>query len=77
MNKDLEVGPSEIIKEDFVNPRWSSAVYSSGFLDKLFLRLAKIFSFLKKVNLLKKIVMLVRNKLIVIKLNKKLKKYFE
>ncbi len=77
MNKDLKGESSEIIKEDFVNPRWSSAVYSSGFLDKLFLRLAKIFSFLKKIDLLKRIVMLIKKKLIVAKLNKKLKKYFE
>ncbi len=77
MNKDLKGESSEIIKEDFVNPRWSSEVYSSGFLDKLFLRLAKIFSFLKKIDLLKRIVMLIKKKLIVAKLNKKLKKYFE
>ncbi len=77
MNKDLDVEPSEIIKEDFVNPRWSSEVYSSGFLDILLLKLAKIFSFLKRFNFLRQIVRLVKKKLIVIKLNKKLKKYFE
>ena len=77
MNKGLEVEPSEIIKEDFVNPRWSSEVYSKGFLDILLLKTAKTFSFLKKFNFLRQIVKLVKNKLIVIKLNKKLKKYFE
>jgi len=67
LNRELEIQPSEIIKEDFLNPRWTSDVYVDGFGNKL----------LKKVNFLKKIVQKIKNKLIVINVNKKLKKYFE
>ena len=76
MNRDLEVKPSEIIKEDFVNPKWTSEIYTTGFVNKFFIRLSKIFFFLKKINILKMYVRKLKNKQYSIKLNKKLKKYF-
>ena len=53
MNRDIEIEPSEIIKNDFINPRWTSNIYSTGFTNKLHFKLSKIFSFLKKVNFIK------------------------
>ena len=77
INRELETQPSEVIKKDFINPRWASKIYTAGFFNKLLYKLSKIFFFLKKINFLKKIVEKIKHKIIIIKLNKKLKKYFE
>ena len=76
-NRALEEQPSEVITENFVNPRWSSEIYIAGFYNKLFYKLSKMFFFLRKINFLKKIVHQIKYKIIILKLNKKLKKYFE
>ena len=76
MNRDLETEPSEIIKENFINPKWSSEVYTTGFVNKLFIKLSKIFFFLKKINFLKINIRKLKTKQYSIKLNNKLKKYF-
>ena len=36
-NLDLVTTPSEIIKENFINSKWSSEVYTTGFVNKLFI----------------------------------------
>ena len=72
-NLDLETAPSEIIKEDFINPKWSAEVYHTGFINKLFTKLSKIFFFLKKINFLKTNIRKLKNKLN----SNKLKKYFK
>ena len=71
-NLDLETAPSEIIKENFINPKWSSEVYTTGFVNKLFTKLSKIFFFLKKINFLKTNIRKLKTKLN----SNKLKKYF-
>ena len=76
MNRDLEAEPSEIIKENFINPKWSSKVYTSGFVNKFFIKLSKIFFFLKKINFLRTNIRKLKTKQYSIKLNNKLKKYF-
>lgn len=77
LNKDLNVEPSYIINENFVNPKWTSKVYTSGFINKLFSYMSKIFFFLKKINFLKVKVRKIKNKLISMRLERKLKKYFK
>ena len=72
-NLDLETAPSEIIKENFINPKWSSEVYATGFVNKLFIKLSKIFFFLKKINFLKINIRKLKNKIN----SNKLKKYFK
>ena len=47
MNRDLNEEKSEIIKNDFINPRWKSEVYTDGLVNKLLLFLSKKFNFLK------------------------------
>ena len=76
-NRNLEVAPSEIIKEDFVNPKWNSDIYTAGFINKLFINLSKIFFFLKKINFFKLKVRKIKNKLTSVRLERKLKKYFQ
>ena len=76
-NRTLDEQPSEVITEKFINPRWSSEIFLGGFFNKLIYKLSKKLFFLKKFNFLKKIVHQIKYKIIVIKLNKKLKKYFK
>ncbi len=77
MNRNLEVDKSEIIKDNFINPKWTSDIYTTGFINKLFIKLSKMFFFLKKINFLKKIVRKLKNYQYSFKLNNKLKKYFK
>ena len=77
INRNLEVEPSEIIKENYINPKWSTDIYTTGFGNSLFIKLSKIFFFLKKIDFLKTNVRKIKNKFIILKLNNKLKKYFK
>jgi len=77
INRELKIDKSEIIKEDFVNPKWTSDIYTTGFVNKVFVKLSKIFFFFKKINFLKKNVRKLKNYQYSIKLNNKLKKYFK
>ena len=77
LNRDLKINPSDIIKEDFINPKWTSKIYTTGFVNNMFSIMSKIFFFLKKINFVQKIIKKIKNKLISNKLEKKLKKYFE
>ena len=76
INRPLDNEPSVIIKKDYINPKWSTESYAKGFTNKIFIYLSKIFFFLKKIDFLREIVRKIKHKLIVIKINKKLKKYF-
>ena len=76
INRALEAEPSEIIKEDYINPKWTTDTYTTGFSNKLFIKLSKIFFFLKKIDFLKANVRKIKNKFVSIKLNNKLKKFF-
>ena len=77
LNRYLKINPSDIIKEDFINPKWTSKIYTTGFVNNMFSIMSKIFFFLKKINFVQKIIKKIKNKLISNKLEKKLKKYFE
>lgn len=76
MNRDLNEEKSEIIKNDFINPRWKSEVYTDGLVNKLLLFLSKKFNFLKN-EIVKTLVS--KTKIFFIKktINKKLKEYFK
>jgi hypothetical protein len=76
LNRDLEIDPSEVIKDNFENPRWSSDVYTTGFVNKFFVNLSRIFFFLKKIKILRTIVIKLKFKHRSIKSSNKLKKYF-
>lgn len=76
LNRDLTIKPSEVIKDNFENPRWSSQVYTARFVNKLFIKLSKIFFFLKKINFLRKIIIKLKFKYYSIQSSNKLKKYF-
>ncbi len=75
-NRDVKDNPSEIIKDNFVNPRWKSSVYKEGFINKLLFKLSKNFNFLKRFNILKKILKLIQNYFLSKKINNKLKNFF-
>ena len=73
MNRKLEINKSEIIKEDFVNPKWTSDIYTTGFVNRVFIKLSKVFFFLKKINFLKTNIRKLKTKIN----SYKLKKYFK
>lgn len=77
LNRELTSKPSEVILDNFKNPRWSSEMYTSGYINKIFFKFSKIFFFLKKIDFIKKIAKKIKIRIITIRQNKKLKKYFE
>ena len=76
-NRDLEENPSEIIKDDFKNPRWNSEIYVDGNISKLIFFLSKKMNFLKKIEFLKVLVYKIKYFFLKRKINNFLKKYFD
>ena len=76
INRDLEDKKSEIIKDDFVNPRWNSDIYNKGLINKTLLFLSKKFKFLK-INMIKNLIHKIKLFFIKKTINKKLKNYFK
>jgi hypothetical protein len=77
MNHDLEETKSEIIKDDFINPRWNSEIFNNGFINKIFFIISKTFFFIKKINILRNFFRFIQNKYFSIRMSQKNKKYFE
>lgn len=75
-NRDSKENPSEIIKDDFKNPRWNSEIYW-GNISKLILFLSKKMNFLKKIKFLKVLVYKIRFLYLKKKIDNSLKKYFD
>ena len=74
MNREVNQNPSEIITEDFVNPRRFSQIYSGGFLyTPLIKKIRSKMSFLKKISLINYFY----KKLFAHRMNKKLFKFFK
>ena len=79
MNRDLSINNSEIIKENYSNPRWNSEVYKSyitNFMQRVKNKVpffSKIFGVLKFDKVLKRYI----KYLLIMKINKKLKKFFK
>ena len=79
MNRDLSVNYEKIIKDDYLNPRWNSEIYKNHFLNffkkikanlpiiKIFLRFLRLNVIFSKINKF----------FTIIKINKKLKKFFK
>ncbi len=76
LNRKLEIEPSEIIDDKYINPKWMSDTFTTGFVITTIKLLSKVFSPLKKIKFLKRIVQIVKKKYIVFKTNQKLKKFF-
>ena len=79
MNRDLSINNSEIIRENYSNPRWNSEVYKSyitNFIERVKNKVpffSKIFGVLKFDKVLKRYI----KYLLIMKINKKLKKFFK
>ena len=79
MNRDLSVNYEKIIRDDYLNPRWNSEIYKNHFLNffkkikanlpiiKIFLRFLRLNVIFSKINKF----------FTIIKINKKLKKFFK
>ena len=73
INRDIQVKPSNIIKEDFVNPRRSTNIYKGKLEDKEFFKYLRTkFMFLKKIPFLTMFYRLFSDR----RINKKLRNFF-
>ena len=79
MNRDLAKDYERIINDNYSNPRWSSEIYKSSFINFLikikskYPQFEKIFNSLKLRNYSNRIVKFFH----IVKINKKLKKFFK